>query len=260
MKIINLASGSKGNLTYLESDGAKILIDDGLSCAETVKRLEKINVAPNELSAILITHEHSDHIKGVDVLSSKFNIPVYAHKSVWLGLDDKLKKVSSLNRKEYEESFNLLDLQIDPIELPHDVKCFGYSVSEGQRKISVLTDLGHINDRILASARGSAIVYLEANYDRKMLMSGTKYPLSLKMRIDGPNGHLCNSVTSKAVEYLSATGTRQFVLSHLSEENNSPSLAYNSVCEDIKKEGIIEGEDIKIDVATPNIGAMFKLK
>lgn len=260
MRTINLASGSDGNITYIESAGKKILLDNGLSCSETVKRLSLIGISPDEIDAIIISHEHSDHIKGVDVFSSKFNTPVYAHEGVWLGLDGKLKKVSNANRKMFDGSFSLGELTVDPVELPHDVKCFGFSFNEDDKKISILTDLGHLNDRILNSIKGSALVYLEANYDRQMLMQGKRYPLSLKMRIDGPRGHLSNKVSSEAVEFLTENGTRQIVLSHLSRENNTPALAYNSVCNDIKQHGIIEGQDVKIDVATQNIGAFFRIK
>ena len=98
MRVINLASGSDGNSTYLENDNVKILLDNGLSSTETVKRLSLIGISPDEIDAIIISHEHSDHIKGVDVFSSKYNIPVYANEGVWLGLENKLKKVSLVNR------------------------------------------------------------------------------------------------------------------------------------------------------------------
>ena len=138
--------------------------------------------------------------------------------------------------------------------------CFGYSFEEGQNKISIATDLGHTNDRILNALKGSKLVYLEANYDRESLLTGTKYPLSLKRRIDGPNGHLSNLDCSKVIAFLCSTGTRQIVLSHLSEENNSPMLAYTYIKNQLKNHGIIEGQDIKIDVATQSIGAFFRLK
>lgn len=260
MRIINLASGSDGNLTYIESEHQKILLDDGLSCNETTKRLDIIGVKPYQIDAILISHEHSDHIKGVDLLSSKYNIPVYAHSEVWISLDDKLKKVASKNRRMFDGKFTLLDIDIDPIEVPHDVKCYGFSFSQKDKKISVVTDLGHLNEKILKSISESQIVYLEANYDRDMLYNGTKYPLSLKRRIDGPSGHLSNLDSSKAVDFLARTGTRQIILSHLSKENNSPTLAYTYISNEIAKNGIKEGEDIRIDVASPNIGSFFRLK
>ena len=260
MRVINLSSGSDGNITYIETDNTKLLLDDGLSCQETVKRLELIGIKPNELDGIIISHEHSDHIKGVDIFSSKYNLPVYAHEMVWQGMDDKLKKVSTLNRKLFDGEFELKKLTIYPVEVPHDVKCFGFSFSQGNKKISVVTGLGHITDKIINSISGSQIVYLEANYDRQMLYNGTKYPLSLKRRIDGPNGHLSNNVSAKAVERLAASGARQIILSHLSKENNSPELAYNFVSSEIEKDGIIEGQDIRIDVATTSVGAFFRLK
>ena len=164
------------------------------------------------------------------------------------------------NRKIFDGQFQFEDLTICPIEVPHDVKCFGFSFSKDNSKVSVLTDLGHINDKILQAVKGSQLIYLEANYDRDMLYKGTRYPLSLKRRIDGPNGHLSNLASGQAVEFLAKTGTRQIVLSHLSKENNSPSLAYNSITKQIEEVGIIEGKDIKIDVATHNPGVFFRLK
>ncbi len=260
MRIINLASGSDGNITYIENGDTKLLLDDGLSCSETVKRLEKISISPNEIDAIIISHEHSDHIKGVDVFSSKFNTPVYAPESVWLGLDQKFKKVSNNNRRTFSKNHSFKDIEITSVEVPHDVKCFGYSFESDNKKISVLTDLGHLNDEILYAIKGSGLVYLEANYDKQLLMKSVKYPLSLKLRIDGPRGHLSNNASCQAVEYLAKNGTRQIVLSHLSRENNTPNLAYTTICSNIKKNGIIEGEDIMIDVAGPSISTMFKLK
>lgn len=260
MRIINLSSGSDGNLTYFEDGDKKILLDVGLSCTETLKRLELIKINPKDLTAILITHEHNDHIKGLDIFASKFNIPVYAHDKVWQGLEEKLKKVSFSNRKRFDGPFCFEETSITPIHLPHDVECFGYSFSHDDKKISVVTDLGHLNDNILHSLKGSQIVYIESNYDRQMLLSGTKYPLTLKRRIDGPNGHLSNLDCATGIEFLAKTGTRQIILSHLSKENNTPSLAYNTIKDKIANAGIIEGVDIKIDVASTNPGTFFRLK
>lgn len=260
MRVINLSSGSDGNLTFLENDGVKILIDAGLSCAEIVKRLELIGIKPSEIDAVFLTHEHVDHIKGVDLFSGKFNTPVFAHEKVWLNFDQKAKRISSLNRRAFSGEFVFKNLGVKPVEIPHDVVCFGYSFQDGEKKISILTDLGHTNDAILSSIANSQLVYLESNYDRRMLMQGTKYPLSLKMRIDGPNGHLSNDASSEAAEYLVATGTRQLVLSHLSKENNTPDLAYNYMCDKLRTRGIDEGVDVKIDVASTRPGVFFRLK
>lgn len=260
LRAINLSSGSDGNLTYIECDNKKFLLDMGLSCAESVKRLEQIGAKPNEINAIIVSHEHSDHIKGIDIFSSKYNIPVFAGDDVWATLDSKLTKVKIENRKIFEGQFAFEDLLITPVEVPHDVKCYGFSFSQADKKISVVTDLGHLNDNILNSIKNSQLVYLEANYDRDMLLNGTKYPLSLKRRIDGPNGHLSNMASAEAVSFLTQNGARQIVLSHLSKENNTPLLAYSSISKKIEEDGIIEGQDIHIDVATTSPGAFFKLK
>lgn len=260
MRVINLASGSDGNLTYIESNDQKIILDMGLSCTETVKRLELIGVSPSEISAIIVSHEHLDHIKGIDVFSSKYNKPVYAHESVWIGLDDKCKKVKAENRKTFDGNFQFDELLVCPVEVPHDVKCYGFSFCENDKKLSVITDLGHVNDQILNSIKGSQLVYLEANYDRNMLMNGTKYPLTLKRRIDGPRGHLSNIASAEVVEFLTNTGTKQIMLSHLSKENNSPNIAYSSIVSTLKSHGIEEGIDIRIDVAREIPTSIFRLK
>lgn len=260
MKVVNLTSGSDGNCSLIETENTKILLDDGINATQTIEKLKLLGVDPSSIDAIVVSHEHSDHIKGVDVFASKFNVPVFAHEKVWIGLEDKLKKVSLKNRQLFDNDFQFKDLVISPIEVPHDVACYGFSVEEGDKKISIVTDLGHYNDRILAKMAGSRLIYLESNYDREMLYKGTRYPLSLKRRIDGPNGHLSNIDSGEALERLAYSGTRQFVLAHLSKENNSPRLAYSTICSLMQKDGIEEGRDLKIDVATTNVGTIFRLK
>lgn len=260
MRVINLSSGSDGNLTYVETDNARILVDDGLSCKETQSRLSMIGIDGNQIDGIVITHEHVDHIKGVDVFSRKFNIPVYAHDEVWAELYDKLQKVPDKNKKIFTDIFAVKDLVLSPIEVPHDVKCFGFSISEDNKKISILTDLGHTDERILKGVQGSQLVYLEANHDINMLKNCAKYPLTLKMRIAGKNGHLSNDASAEFIEKLVTTGTRQIVLSHLSKENNTPELAFNYISSKLAGKGLIEGETFKIDVALTRPTTLFKLK
>jgi phosphoribosyl 1,2-cyclic phosphodiesterase len=260
MRVINLASGSKGNLTYIENENTKILVDMGLSCQESIKRLSLLGVSPDQIDGILVTHEHSDHIKGIDVFSKKYNKPIFAHNDVWVGLDDQLKNVKSENRKIFTGDFEFKELIVRPVEVPHDVKCFGYTIEKDNQKVSLLTDLGHTNDKIIESVKGSQLVYIEANYDRQRLYNNDRYPLSLKRRIDGANGHLSNIDSASAIERLIESGTRQIVLSHLSEENNTPELAYEEICAILSKHGMFEGMDFKIDVATQKPGVIFRLK
>lgn len=260
MRIISLASGSDGNMTYLESEKVKVLIDIGLSCSEAVKRLELIGVQPSQIDVILVTHEHKDHIKGVDMFSYKYDKPIFAHKDVWEEMKYKLLKTPSKNRRFFETcSFNLRDVHVQAVPLNHDVPCFGYVFENNGAKISILTDVGHTNDRILDSIRGSQLVYLEANYDKTMLKEGTRYPLSLKNRIAGGNGHISNDESAAVIRHLVQSGSRQIVLAHLSKENNNPSLAYNYICDKLRGWGIIEGMHVKIDVATSQPGTLFKL-
>lgn len=260
MRVINLASGSDGNLTYIETESTKILVDMGLSCNETVKRLDLLNVKPNQIDAILVTHQHVDHIKGVDVFSSKYDIPVFSHQEVWNGLDEKLVKTTNKNRKSFDGDFLFKDLEITPIEVSHDVKCFAYSLKNNSSKISIVTDLGKYNDLLLSKIADSQLVYLEANYDKRMLENNIKYPLALKRRIAGSHGHLSNDDSARVIEFLAKSGTRQIVLSHLSKENNTPNLAFEYISTKLQEKGIEEGIDIKIDVASPMPGVIFRLK
>ena len=260
MRIISLSSGSEGNMTYVESENVKVLVDIGLSCNEAVKRLSIIGVKPDQIDVILVTHEHNDHIKGVDAFSYKYDVPVFAHRYVWDNMNLKFLKTPSKNRRFYEtDGFKLRDIEVKAIPLQHDVPCFGYVFENNGSKVSILTDIGHTNERILDCIRGSQLVYLEANYDKDMLANGTKYPPALKRRISGGHGHISNDEAALVIRALVPTGTRQIVLSHLSKENNTPMLAYTYISDRLKEFGIIEGVHVKIDVATTEIGTMFKL-
>lgn len=260
MKVINLSSGSDGNLTYIETEHTRILVDAGLSCKEVESRLSLLGVTGSDLDGIVVTHEHSDHIKGVDVFSKKYNLPVYAHNDVWATLYNKLSKVSDNNKKIFTETFAIKDLVINPVEIPHDVKCFGYSLTENDKKISILTDLGHTDEQILKAVQGSQLIYLEANHDLNMLKNCEKYPLSLRVRIAGQNGHLSNDASAEFIEKLLPSGTKQIVLSHLSKENNTPELAFNYISSRLADHGFVEGEGFRIDVALTRPTTLFKLK
>ena len=259
MRICNLSSGSEGNLTYIEGSQTKLLIDDGLSCKETTRRLMILGVTPDKLSGILVTHEHNDHIKGINLLCKRYNIPVYVHEDGYSSLKSKLGdyvKLISFGNLD----FNIGELNISSFAVPHDVKrCSAYTIEENGKKFSIATDLGHTNDEIIKNLSSSTLVYLESNHDIDMLHQNAKYPARLKARILGGRGHLSNIACAETIAQLVGSSARQIVLSHLSQENNSPSLAYKSVCEILETYGIIEGTHIKIDVATTHIGTIFRL-
>lgn len=258
MRVCNLSSGSDGNLTYIESGNTKILVDMGLSCKETISRLALLGQSPTDISAVLVTHEHSDHIKGIDQFCSKYHTPIYVHQD---GLEPLAKKLTKDNEIiPFIGDFELGNLGITPFAVPHDVKrCTGYSFFENTKKISIATDLGHTNAEILKNLSNSTLVYLEANHDVEKLLHNPKYPSVLKRRILGANGHLSNLTSAQTIFELLKDGTKQIVLAHLSTENNTPSLAYESVCDFLASQGVTEGKNVKIDVATTSPGAIFKL-
>lgn len=261
MRVCNLSSGSDGNSTYIETQNAKILVDIGLSCSEICSRLSLLNVKGEDIDAILISHEHSDHIKGLDVFASKFKTKIYVHSKGIDAVYNIMKKVPKSQFYAFEDlDFSILDLNVSTVCLPHDsVYCCGYIFSNNNRKISIITDLGHTTDVILNKIGGSSLVYLESNHDEVMLRNNPNYPSKLKSRILGKNGHLSNISCAHAIEFLAMTGTKQVMLSHLSRHNNTPQLAYDTVCNYLETRGIIEGVNIKISVASIVPSAIFNL-
>ena len=184
MKVCNLGSGSDGNLTYIATNKVKILLDAGLSASEITKRLALLNVLPQDIDAILVTHEHADHIKGIDVFASKYHTKVYVHnKGLW-ALKSKLKKVDKISFMPFDDlDFVIGDLQVSNFPLSHDAEyCSGFSFKENTKKVSILTDLGYTNAEVLSKIHGSVLVYLEANHDVEMLKNNLMYPPMLKPR------------------------------------------------------------------------------
>ena len=261
VRVVNLSSGSDGNLTYLESKGAKILIDAGLSCREIETRLSLLGVLGSQIDAILITHEHSDHVRGVDIFASKFKTKVYAHLDNWGALEKKLQRVSNSQKFQFTSApFQINDLTITSFKVPHDSACcVGFSIQNENKKISICTDLGKISDQILSNLYGSQLVYLEANHDIEMLKNNINYSASLKQRILSSRGHLSNIASAQAIEKLFKNGTKRVVLSHLSKENNTPALALETVKVILEAKGVVLGEDFFVDVASTLPGKIYKI-
>ncbi len=249
MRICNLASGSSGNCTYIESEKARILIDVGKPLAYVLDALNSLGVAPDSINAILITHEHADHIKGVAKYARAFNIPIYAHTYISEILFHQLSSVREL-LNYFDSDFDIGDLHIQPVPVPHDSKyCVGYRISEGDAVMSIVTDIGSFTDTVYDAIKSSALVYLEANYDPEMLMSYPNYPPFLKRRIASNNGHLSNIDCAKAIEKLVHSGTRLVVLSHISEHSNTVNLAVNTIANYLEQHNIIPNVNVRLDVA-----------
>lgn len=261
VRIINLSSGSDGNLTYVESASTKILVDAGLSCKEIELRLSLLGVKGNEVSGIIVSHEHSDHIKGIDVFATKFGTKVFAHEDEWGALSNKLKKLPQAQKRSFTAApFEIGDLTISAFKVPHDsVCCVGFNIENCGRHVSICTDLGAISDSILQNIYGSELVFLEANHDIQMLQNNINYSASLKQRILSSRGHLSNIASANAISKLAKHGTRRVVLSHLSKENNNPVLAIETVKSILESQGTIVGEQINIDVASTLPGKIYKI-
>ncbi len=243
-RFCSLVSGSSGNALYLEHKNTKILIDCGISCARICEALKSIGVSPADIDGILVTHEHSDHVSGIKVFTNKFGCAVY-------GGEKTLEKVTCYDGKNVVAGkfFEIGDIAAMPFDIPHDAsQPFGYTFMLGGIKLSVATDMGKIDARVAETLRGSEFVFIEANHDVEMLRTGP-YPYYLKERIRGNEGHLSNEQCASLVAALARTGTSRFVLGHLSNTNNTPQIALNTVANVLVAEGHKIGSDIMLDVA-----------
>lgn len=231
----SLYSGSSGNSLFAQTSHTKILIDAGESAKKITEALSLINVDVNDIDAILITHEHLDHVKGLGTLSKKYNIPVYANKKTWEAMPEQESKILENNKKFFvpNENFEIGDLKLHSFEIPHDAAnpC-GFNITYNNKKISVATDIGHMTSNVIHKLEDSSFILLESNYDPNVLKC-SKYPYPLKQRIAGPNGHLPNEDAGKTISYLLKSGLEQVMLGHLSKENNFPELAYKTVVDEL---------------------------
>ena len=188
LKFCSLYSGSSGNSSLIQSENINILIDAGVSGKKIVDAIASINVGIENISAILITHEHIDHTQSIATLSKKYNIPIYANKKTWDALKDKKQKISKDNILYFNnnKSFILDDITITPFDIPHDAAdpC-GFSISDHESKISIATDIGHMTNSILDNIKDSNFLLLEANYEPDVLKCSS-YPFHLKQRIASP--------------------------------------------------------------------------
>lgn len=252
MIFCSLYSGSSGNSMYVATDKAKILIDAGLPGKKIDSALEQINVNPKELDGIFITHEHSDHIKGVGVISRKYDLPIYANADTWSAMENSLGKIKEHNIKVIEKRSitEIKDMNIHAFNIPHDAAGpTGYTVSDGKKNISVATDFGTFTKEIYDNIKNSEVILLESNHDVNMLKFGP-YPYPLKRRILSEIGHLSNDDCGSAiVELLKCGLNKQIILGHLSNTNNHPDLAYQTVVNVLTESGIKIGEEVTLTMA-----------
>ena len=225
MRVVVLSSGSKGNTTFIESGNTKILIDLGNSCKYVTDKLKQIGVSPNEIDAILITHTHIDHVKGLKVFINKYKTKVY--------ISNKMKKDLDYleNYQLIDEILNIKDLLINTIKTSHDTEeSFGYVIESNKKSLVYITDTGYINEKYYKLLSNRNIYIVESNHDIEMLNNGP-YPFKLRQRILGDKGHLSNYDCSKYLSKFIGDSTKCIMLAHLSQDNNTPSIAYDTLIE-----------------------------
>lgn len=231
MRISSLGSGSRGNATLIDDGDSCVLVDLGFTLKETVRRLHRLGKEPQEIDAILVTHEHADHIHGVAAFARKYKTAVYltpgTHNAERMGALPDLRKVNC------HRPFRINSLGVEPVPVPHDARepC-QYIVSSGKRKVGVLTDLGHITPFVEQQYERCDALLLECNHDVNMLMNGP-YPWSLKQRVGGSHGHLNNEQAAGLLQKIELGRLQHLIICHISEQNNLPELATGALQETI---------------------------
>ncbi len=250
-----LYSGSSGNAVYVRSDDAEILIDAGVSARAVENGLKAIGTSLNNIQAIFVTHEHSDHTRGLEVISKKYHIPTHMTDPSARALikDPKASLLSDLYLHPTEFSVRFGDTTVRAFPIPHDsAAAVGYTIERCSEsgetdKFALATDIGCITDSVCSALSGARSVVIEANHDVEMLLAGP-YPYHLKRRILSDVGHLSNENSAKLAEFLAKGGTKHFVLGHLSKENNYPPTAEATV-----RASLSQFSDVTLAVASPDM-------
>lgn len=264
MRIVNLASGSKANCTYIEYGDTKILIDAGLNEKQLRQELLSIGANLESILAICITHEHIDHVRAVKTLAKKYDCEFYVKRELADSsfFADVVFKEGKLRKFDLSK-FNVGDLEITPIEASHDaIAPVGYviNVFGSKSKALFLTDTGLVGDNMKQGLKNVKMAFIESNYDEQMLLNG-KYPYITKQRILSGKGHLSNDQSLELAKFLFENGTRCFVLSHLSQNNNTPEIAYSNYANYFESQGLVLDKDVFIRLSfQERHGNNFNLK
>ncbi len=224
VQVCLLASGSKGNAVFIQSGESRLLVDAGLSARELTARLQGIGQTPESLHAIVVTHEHGDHCRGVGPMARRYRVPVYMHHETRKALP-LLGRLDELHEFETGDVFSLRDMRIETFPTTHDaVAPVGFAIETSEGKIGFATDLGIATRLVRERLKGSRMLVLEFNHDEEMLRDGP-YPWPLKQRIRSQHGHLSNNAAAELLDGLLWKGLEGVFLAHLSETNNTPDLA-----------------------------------
>lgn len=252
LKFICIASGSSGNCFYLGTSSYGLLIDAGIGARTICKVLRERGIAIETIMGIFVTHDHGDHIRALGKLSNgRYNIPVYTTEAIHIGISHNYCHTNEIpqNNKRYiskEQTLMIKDLEITPFEIPHDGSDnVGYSIRYGEHNFCFITDIGHITDTVRKYVAKAQHLILEANYDENMLENGP-YPAILKERIRGPQGHLSNRDTAEYLANEFPAQLKNLWLCHLSQKNNTQTLAYMTVKTALERIGKRVGEDLNL--------------
>lgn len=244
-----LASGSRGNATYISDGQTAILIDAGLSGVEIQRRMAAKGLDPKQLDAILVSHEHADHIQGVGVLARRFGLTVYINEGTRQASAKALGKLSAVCPFTCGHAFAIGSLAIHPFSISHDARDpAGFTIAGNRAKVGVATDLGIVTGVVKTHLQTCDILILEANHDPRMLIDGP-YPWPLKQRIRGRSGHLSNDDTAVLLKALQHDRLAHVILAHLSEENNTPEIAAQAIT------AVLNGSRVKLHVASQAAGS-----
>lgn len=267
-----LFSGSSGNSIFISNKekssvfynfgagqgvtpGTSLLVDIGVNGKEILQAMQAIGESILEVDGILLTHEHIDHMRGIGVVMRRNKIPLYVNQATW----NRMQQLAIGNIPdglvhiiESDTEFEVGDLTVRSFRTPHDaVESVGYKITSKSKSVSVFTDIGEIRDEVVQCVCGSDMIFIESNYDYDMLWNGA-YPWYLKKRINGSNGHLSNNDCAATIGRLLEKGTSRFVLSHLSQENNSPQIALETTTRYLTEIGVNVEKDVEIQVAKRN--------
>lgn len=232
LKTCVLASGSKGNSTLVEGKHTKVLIDLGKSCAYITQSLKEISIDPNQIDGILITHIHNDHTSGLKVFVKKYQTKIYLTQKMY----EELKELIPYENCIFIEGpFTIKDLKIDYIKTSHDVEdANGYIIELNNKSLVYITDTGYINEKNKQKLLNHNIYIMESNHDIRMLMK-SRYPYHIKQRIQGDRGHLSNEDAAKYLSSYIGDKTQYIILAHLSQDNNTKELAYDTLSNNLMK-------------------------
>jgi len=255
----SLSSGSSGNCYYLGNEFHGILIDAGISATSIRKFLKSIDISMQAIMGVLISHNHSDHVRGLEVLARKYNLPVFTTRKVWDSIHFSKKKLSGDCFREIplQQKFHLSGFDIEAFAVHHDApETIGFHVCTGDRKITIVTDLGHICQVASGYIKAANLLVIESNYDEKMLVNGN-YPHFLKKRILSDQGHLGNHQTSAFLADNIGDHLSHICLAHLSKNNNTPEKAVQTLLQTFSEKGIKLDGKLQISILRRNLPSDF---